>query len=147
MAQLDDDDDYGISFTLYCETSRDGEDTQHGCWVWTGSSLAEIEDQITMSFSGSNDDLAAEEFEWFPSEEIIRTVPELDAQHTALLYSWFRQGSLLKAIEVCEELQGQGVGLEPHHETLLKEAVFDSGSPPREAVEMIASLRQAEGLD
>ena len=144
---------YGIGFTLHREAPNGLGNIDIGDWMWTGASLVEIVDQITRSSSGSSDDLAAEEFEWLPSEEIIRTVPLLDAQHTALLYSWSwswsgpDHESLLAAIEVCEELQRQEVALEPHHETMLTEAVFANGSPPREAVEMIASLRRAEGLD
>ena len=147
LPELEDDEDYGISFTLYCETSGDAENTQHGCWVWTGASLAEIVDQFTKSLSGASDDLAAQEFDQLPNKEVIRSVPSLDERHTALLFSWFHLASLRVLIGLCQELQRREVALEPHHEAMLIESVFENRSPVREAVEMIASLRRAEGLD
>ena len=127
-----------------------------GCQEWAGATLGEVAEAITSFFRGSGEQPPAEiEFEWLPPAGVIESIPDLDGAHSELLFTWTVRfchpvggyDLFRVCVETCVELQRQHIILESHHETILIEAVFENGSPPREAVEMVASLRQAEGLD
>ena len=127
-----------------------------GYQKWAGASLSEVAEAITSFFRGSGEQPLAEiKFEWLPPAGVIESIPDLDGAHSDLLFTWTVRfchpvggyDLFRVCVETCVELQRQHIILESHHETMLIEAVFENGSPPREAVEMVASLRRAEGLD